>query len=562
MARKSRWLPNTEESSKLHSTISDAWVYSRISNETDKSEDSIDNQIAIAKEYIGSQPDLVFKDVFTDLGFSGTNFDRPGYRDMMAGILSGKVRCVVVKDLSRLGRTYIEVGELLFDTFIQYNVRFISVNDRYDSAAEDAGRKKLLILFKNLVNHMYSKDLGKKIKSSFMLKQQKGELLGCLPPYGYTFTTEGGGKRLQVEPVSAEIVKLIFDMRLQGCSSIKITDYLNQNGILAPRNHYYGLGLLTKDKDAVKTVWQNSYICNLLINEVYTGDQIQGKYERHGKRFDVRPKEEWIIHKDAHPAIVDKEQFDVVQELIAASKEKYKKRGNKLDENIYVGKVFCTRCGKAAKRGYYRKNKSEVKYTYRCRYCYDELKYTHGMDAVKPVTLEKLEAVVNTAIQNQMDACLDIDGLLDKIANSMPISQKKQMLAKERHKLQKEVRKAGDMLSAAYTHHLEGLLDSNEFELARSKFERDKQNAKAGLARLDNELSEYELDAVRQNECLVNFRSFKGFESLDKEIVGVLVNRIEINPTTKVVDVVLNFNDSFSRLVRLAKESEVLAYVR
>lgn len=562
MARKSRWLPNTEETPKPIIAISDAWVYGRISNETDKSEDSIDNQIAIAKEYIGSQSDLVFRDVFTDLGFSGTNFDRPGYADMMAGILSGDVRCVVVKDLSRLGRTYIEVGELLFDTFVEYGVRFISVNDRYDSFAEDAGRKKLLVLFKNLVNHMYSKDLGKKIKSSFMLKQHKGELLGCLPPYGYVFTTEGGGKRLQVETMSAEIVKRVFDMRLQGCSTIKITDYLNQNGILAPRNHYYSLGLLTKEKDAVKTVWQNSYICNLLTNEVYTGDQIQGKYERHGKSFDVRPKEEWIIHKDAHTAIIDREQFDAVQELIAASKEKYKKHGNKLDENIYVGKVFCTRCGKAAKRGYYRKNKSEVKYTYRCRYCYDELKHTHGMDAVKPVSLEKLESVVNTEIQNQMDACLDIDGLLDKIAGSTPITQKKQMLTRERQKLQKEVKKAGDMLSAAYTHHLEGLLDSNEFELARAKFERDKQCAEAGLVRLENEMSAYELDLVRQNECLVSFRNFKGFESLDKAIVSVLVNRIEINPTTNVVDVVLNFNDSFAKLERLAMESEVLAYVR
>jgi DNA invertase Pin-like site-specific DNA recombinase len=301
-----------------------AWGYVRISNDGEKSEDSIENQTAIIQDYVRDKTDLDLRSVVKDLGFSGTNFDRPGYAELLAGIISGDVQCVVVKDLSRLGRTYIEVGELLFDTFPAYNVRFISVNDNYDSFADDAARKKLLILFKNLVNHMYSKDMSKKIRSSFVLKQQKGELLGSIPPYGYQFTTEGGGKRLTIEPESAKIVKLIFDMRENGGSMVKIAEYLNCNDIPAPRNHYHKLGVLKNDKDAKRAYWHNGYIGNLLRNEVYIGSQIQGKYDRRGKIVEEKSKENWYIYENAHLAIIGKTQFENVQKLLDEAGENSK----------------------------------------------------------------------------------------------------------------------------------------------------------------------------------------------------------------------------------------------
>ncbi|MCL2227990.1 MAG: recombinase family protein [Oscillospiraceae bacterium] len=324
-------------------TAYSTWGYGRISMDSERAEDSIESQAAIIQDYVAdsSRPDLELKGVITDLGFSGTNFDRPGYAELMAGIVSGDVQCVVVKDLSRLGRTYIEVGELIFDTFPEYNVRFISVNDQYDSFADDAARKKLLILFKNLVNHMYSMDLGKKIASSFLIKQQNGELLGSLPPYGYLFTAEGGGKRLKPEPESAEIVKLIFAMREQGVSMVKIAEHLNRNNIAAPRNHYYNLGVLKGERNAKKAMWQNGFIGNLLKNEVYIGSQIQSKYDKRGRKTaTIKPRSEWFIYENAHAAIVSKTQFENVQSLLAESGKKYKKLGNKLEENIFVGKIL------------------------------------------------------------------------------------------------------------------------------------------------------------------------------------------------------------------------------
>lgn len=558
MARKSRFAPQPQESQQIKAIMTEAWIYGRISNENERSEDSIDNQIEIAKAYINEKNDLTLGGVFTDLGFSGTNFERPGYCDMLAGILRKQIHCVVVKDLSRLGRTYIEVGELLFDTFVEHNVRFVSVNDRYDSFADDAGRKKLLILFKNLVNHMYSKDLGKKIRSSFEMKQKKGELLGCVPPYGYMYTTEGGGKHLQIEPEAAKIVKLIFDMRLRGDSTIKITEYLNSNNIPNPRAHYNQLGITSNSKYLSDAIWGNSYICNLLVNEVYIGDQIQGKHERHGKKVRTRPKEEWVVHKDAHPAIVSREQFDAVQALIAEASEKYKKRGNTLDKNIYVGKIFCSRCGRAVIRQYH-ESKGRYKYIYQCRSCRNELSRTLGVGTIKTLPLEALENTVRSVIEKQINICLDMKLLLADISASESIVSKRQTLLNERSRYQKDATRAEEMLSAAYTHHLQGILDENEFALARLKFERDKQNAEVGFARAEQALKEYDIDTVQKNEGLISFSNFKGFTTIDETILDALVNKIIVTPVSNDVEVVLNFKDSFDKLDRLVAESEVKA---
>jgi len=554
----------TSESKKT--AVYGTWGYTRISVDGERSEDSIEGQTAIIQDYIAdkSRPDLELKGIIADLGFSGTNFDRPGYSELLAGIISGTVQCVVVKDLSRLGRTYIEVGELLFDTFPAYNVRFISVNDNYDSFADDAARKKLLILFKNLVNHMYSKDIGKKIRSSFALKQQKGEIIGALPPYGYIFTSKDCDKRLMIEPESAKIVKLIFDMREKGKSMIKIAEHLNHNGILAPRNHYYNLGVLTSKKNAQKTFWHNSCIGNILRNEVYFGSQIQGKYGKRGKVITGKPKEDWYIYENSHPAIIDKAQFENIQRLLSEAGEKNKKLGNKLDENIFIGKIYCSRCGKTMKRKY-RYNKKilsdgrrETKYSYYCRLCSAEMRY-QGTDRVPQLTYEKLEEIVISALQQQFEICVDIDALIKEVASSAVITDKCNKLRQEISKCRHDSKKADDMLSAAYTHHLAGLLNEKEFELARTKFERDKKAAEIKAERVKAELEGYDLEKQRKNAFITNFRSFKDFAKLDKAMISALIHRIEVVPFSNEINIALNFMDELEKLNTLIEESGVLA---
>jgi DNA invertase Pin-like site-specific DNA recombinase len=483
MARKSRKLNNSEENIIQLPVTIPAWVYARISNDGDRADDSIDNQIAICKEFIHIGSELTLGGVFTDLGYSGTNFERPGYSDMMAGILCGEVKCVVVKDLSRLGRTYIEVGELLFDTFVQHGIRFVSVNDQYDSFADDAGRKKLLILFKNLVNHMYSRDLGKKIKSAHAAKKKRGEPAG-LPPYGYRHGSDG--KCLVICPDEAEIVRQIFNMRQGGESASGIARLLNQSDTLTPQNRRFQLGEIGHENFSKRIVWTASFVSRVLHNETYTGALIQGKYGWNGKRHALLPKEQWIAHENTHEAIVSKEQFEAVARLLEVSAEKYRKIGDIPHvENRYSGKVFCTRCGKAALRADGGHRDGTIRFYYCCRYCIDDLKFEQGIKRVATLSLDKLDAIVAETLRKHMDKLVQFEDLAEILAQSDPLKQKLTALRKEQARLEKTVRDSERNLSAAYKHHLEGLLDLREYELVREKIENGKNEAEAMLSRLD-----------------------------------------------------------------------------
>ena len=565
MPRKSRRnLPNLpQEIINLPKIIKYAtWGYARISgNSSERTEDSIENQLAIIQEYATNRTDLNLQDMITDLGFSGANFDRPGYAKLMDGVMSGSVQCIIVKDVSRLGRSYLEVGELLFNILPTHNVRFISITDQYDSFSDDATRKKLFMIIKNLMNHMYSRDISAKIRASKALKQKNGELLGTLPSYGYIFTTEGGKKRLKIEPKSAEVVKLIFDMRMQGNSMVKIASYLNQEGIYNPRHHYYNLGILSNEKDSKNTLWLNNVIGNILRNEVYIGNQVQGKYEQQGMKSIAKPKEEWIVHQNTHPAIIDKEQFDSVQKLLNEAGIKFKKHGNKMDKNIFVGKVFCSRCGKALKRQYYHIKNGTI-YFYKCRNCDYELRRSKGFEKPPKFTLEQLEEIVTVILQRQIDVCVNMTELITDASNASAIVHKRNSLTAKLNQLQRDSKKADDMLATAYTHHLAGILDSKEFELAREKFERDKKYAEANAKQISDELAGYEIEKTQQNAFLTNFQRFKGFTKLDRCIIEALIQRIDISLLSNEISVTLNFTDELEKLNRIVEESGVLTDVR
>jgi DNA invertase Pin-like site-specific DNA recombinase len=556
MARKSRKASQSEEHTIQTVSLTPAWVYARISHDSDKADDSIDNQMAICKDFIHSGNELTLGGVFTDTGFTGTDFDRPGYAEMIAGILSGTVKCVVVKDLSRLGRTYIEVGELLFDTFVQYGIRFVSVNDNYDSFADDAGRKKLLILFKNLVNHMYSRDLGKKIKSAHAAKKKRGEPAG-LPPFGYRHG--GEERRLVVNPEEAAIVKEVFDMRQSGESASSIAKILNRNGIPSPQQRRYELGEISHDNFAKRIVWTAGLVSRMLHNETYTGSLFQGKYDCSGKKHVLLPKEQWIKHEDTHEAIISKEQFDAVAELLDALAEKYKKTGaTKTVENNYGGKVFCSRCGKVAARSDGGHIDTKVHYYYACPHCLADLKHELGLKRGSKLPLSKLDGLVMETLRAHMDTLVQFDELEKILAESDPLKEKRASITKERSRAEKTINNSERSISAAYTHHLEGLLDLREYELVRAKMENEKAEAEARLSFLAGEQAKYDAKNALENQWLVKFRAFREQETPTKEMIQTLIRRIVLVPMSNEVNIELNYTDAYEDLRQLMDESGVL----
>jgi len=552
MARKSRKPSALTKLIPKTATFA-AWGYARISIDGERSEDSIESQTAIIRDYVSDKPDICLKNTISDLGFTGRDFDRPGYIELLDGVKNGDVQCIIVKDLSRLGRIYIDVGELLFDTFPAYNVRFISINDQYDSFADDAARKKLLILFKNLVNHMYSKDLGKKIRSAHAAKQQRGELAG-LPPYGYKRGKDG--ITLALDDDTAEIVKTVFDMRIAGNSANSIAKRLTREGVPSPQNRRYQLGQITHEKFAKRIVWNVGMISKMLKCETYTGTLIQGKYDCDGKKHTMLPKEQWIRHKNTHPAIISREQYDAVQELIHDAAKKYERgKGEPLPENRYTGKIFCSQCGHAAVR--VTGGSTHVLFYYRCRQCDEDLKNEFRLKRSRKLPLVELDLAVMESLQKQMDLLIDSERLIKQLVKSEAHNQGRKALLKNQSKCRKSVAGADKTLSAAYTHHLEGLLDLREFEMIRKKAEKDRQDAVAGMERIQSELRKYSDMAKCYEHWREVYDRFRGVQIPTKELIHALVFRIELTPLTNELYVILNYGDEFEEYRGLLAESEV-----
>ncbi len=545
MARKSRKLP---ESPKSANKIFNTAVYSRISNDTERAGDSIETQITLIKNYLSEREDFKIYSVYADLGISGTGFERPEYLRMSEDIKNGKVNCVIVKDISRLGRNYISIGELIFETFIKYNVRFISINDNYDSFSETADRQKLLLLFKNLINHMYSKDLGKKISSSLSLKQQKGEPIGANPPYGYIFSDT---RKLIIEPESAKIVKYIFDMRLKGYSTIKITEQLNIQNINSPGNHYFNIGLLKHIKYSKKIIWNNSYICKLLTNEIYTGVLIQNKYKRIGRKFIEKPQNEWIYHNNNHPAIVTKNEFNDVQNLMRESRKKFKKKGNTFIENIFAGKLYCARCGKAAKRGHSGTEKSA---RYHCLSCNNEIRKENKLKSVPQIKLSDLENVVIESINKQIELCIEKEHLFEEITKNQSLLNKNELLVQRKNKLAQKEKTMENMISRDFMDFTDNLLNEYEFDLARRKFESDRQEIEKEMKSVDAQLEKFSQENIRKNEWLSNFKKFENFKKLDKSLISLLIKEISMTPLSNEINIEFNFQDSFNELTEILHE--------
>jgi len=537
----------TKEAYTPKVTVYATWGYTRISVDNEHSDNSIMSQTAIINNYANGKTDIDLRDVISDIGFSGTNFQRPGYEKLMDGVKRGEVGCVVVKDLSRLGRAYIEVGELLFNIFPVYQVRFISVNDNYDSFADDASRKKLMVLFKNLMNHMFSKDTSDKARSAHNLKKQRGEMAGLLP-YGYIRGDDG--KQLVPDGDAAEVVARIFDMRLSGQGVRSIARQLTMEGIPSPQNRRYELGRVKSERFSKPVIWNPSVISKILNYETYTGVVVQGKHYTKNKKSKCLPQEQWIKHENAHLAIISKEKFAKVQVLLAQANQASKKRNAVplRSENRYVGKTFCAKCGYAALRNMT---------TYYCSRCSARIKMESGMEKVPQLPVQTLDKVIMSSLQKQMDAVIDVAELATSLLKPDASNKKQMEFLRDRANCTKAIAASDKTLSTAYAHHLGGILDLREFEIIRTQVESDKQCA-------ENKLAEIE-ETLNQRAALQNghaywrdmYMKFRNETSPTKELIQTLVQRIEIMPLTNEVHVIFNFSDEFAAYRKILDESGV-----
>lgn len=307
--------------------------------------DSISSQRDMIRSFIKKQDNMEIYDIYVDDGWSGANFDRPEFKRMMKDIEAGHVDCVIVKDLSRLGRDYIEAGRLIQKTFPAFSVRFIALTDKFDSLTADYNETSLVVPVKNFVNDSYSRDISGKVRSHQKVKRENGDFIGAFAIYGYKKSAENRN-RLIPDDYSADIVRKIFAWRIEGYSSLAIAEKLDRMGVLSPMEYkkLQGVRLQTGFVMGVKSKWSSVAVKRILTNENYTGTLVQGREEKVSykvKKSVMKPKEEWVRVNGAHEAIVSREDFEIVQGLLQIDTRAV---SGEEKAHIYAGLLFCGDC--------------------------------------------------------------------------------------------------------------------------------------------------------------------------------------------------------------------------
>jgi len=337
MARKSRKHPALKLTSSR-----DTVGYICLSVRNSDPAGSIENQKQIIEKW-GQQNQIPFSHYYIDNGFSGKRVDRPGLQEMLQNIIADKIECIVVKDLSRLGRDYVEVGYYIDVVFPSLGVRFIALNDGVDTIHKN---NEMLVILKNVMNDLYARDTSNKIRAVKQSTFKTGKYVGCYAPIGYVKSPEDKHV-LVIDPVTAPVVTRIFDLRCQGYSYRKIATTLNNEHVPTPSSFYYmkrGKPNIRPDGD----FWAGQTVKSILRNEVYLGHMVQNKtgnvsYKIH-KQI-PKPKEEWVRVENTHEPLISQETWDMVRELDARN---VKFRSDKAGETaLFTGVLFCADCGTA-----------------------------------------------------------------------------------------------------------------------------------------------------------------------------------------------------------------------
>lgn len=379
-------------------------LYMRLSKEDEFCHEE-SNSIAIQRIMLADYVREHFPDArvleFADDGYSGTNFERPGVQELLDRVKNGEIGCIIVKDFSRFARDYIELGSYLEQIFPFMGVRFISVNDKYDSDEYAGNVADIDVNFKNLLYDLYSKDLSVKIKSSLRSIKEQGNFVGTEPPFGYMKDPEDR-HRLIIAEDEADVVRRLFEMYDSGMSSVEMAKELNREGAKTPAQIRVEKGMRTFKPKGGVYVWQHTSILRMLKNRDYIGDLVQGIVECRKMRGDKKltEPENWIITENHHEPIIDRELFDRVQERFKKPKSKWKRT----DGHMLVGRLVCGGCGRTLRHSV------SGKHYYWC----SGLNINHVDGCVKRVEDYFLEEVILYRLQQRIMELGEADRLLQE----------------------------------------------------------------------------------------------------------------------------------------------------
>lgn len=510
--------------------------------------ESIGNQRELIRAYIHEQQDIQLYDIYVDDGFSGSNFDRPEFKRMMCDIEAGRVNCVIVKDLSRFGRDYIESGRYIQKTFPALGVRFIALTDNYDSFTADSGTGSIVLPVKNFINDSYCRDISTKVRSGLEVKRRNGECISSFAVYGYR-KDEGKKNHLVPDEYAAGIVRKIFEWKIAGMAVSAIAERLNELGILSPKEYKKSLGLKYNGgfQGTGKSLWGNASVKRILTNEVYLGHLQQGKSQKINykvKKSVEKPREEWVCVENTHEALISEDDFQIVQNLLKSDS----RMGPKMDKSgLFAGLLFCGDCGEQMVRRIIRyKGKDKVYYICSTK---------NRGDGCSRHSIEEgtLKSLVESTVKKYANAFLEEKELFDR-AREQEADDFSEVSTYDREirRLKDEQDRYYSLCAGLYEDLRNGVVTKEEFERLHEGFEKKAVELGEAQKKQETLIREMFRKGVLSAGRLKAFQDCVELKEIDRHSLSSLVKRIYIYED-KRIEIEYYFMDQYQVMLGIGQ---------
>lgn len=514
---------------------------------------SISSQRLIIDRYLEGHPEMVPVDTYIDDGFTGTNFKRPELERLMHDVDEGKIDCIVCKDLSRWGRERIETGNYIAKIFRDKDVRFIAVNDHYDSLTATGSDNHLLMPIKALTNDSFSRDISLKVRSSQSVKRERGEYIAPFAPYGYKKDPENVNHLVIDEP-AAKVVRRIFAMRIEGVSANAIAAELTAEGIPTPSEHMRRNGInIGGGRSTAGAAWRPGQVIRILKNETYIGNTVQGKSTKVSykvNRIIKKPRNEWDIVEGTHEPVVSRADFEIVQSLM--DRDTIKRPGS-AGSYLFSGLLYCGDCGSAMYRRVSAwKDKRTIYYicsNYNNRSLGSEGCTRHSIreDDLVELVRDSLNRMIR-----EMCRCDELSRNLEnlRISREDAMDRDRDIL-----RLKTELEKCGILKASLYQDLKEGLISKDQFERYRAGYT-EKEHALTNAVRRQEELilKIYE-NGIAAEGILEQFREKPQVDELNHRLLVSLIDRILVYEDKKV-DIIYRYTDEMKKCVSIMEAAQ------
>ena len=518
-------------------------LYLRLSRDDgDKSEsNSITSQREILTDYVKKYPEFEIHGIYVDDGYSGTNFNRPDFIRMMDDVYEGEIQCVIVKDLSRLGRNYSETSRFIDDVFPRLNVRFIAINNGIDTAsnAMNAATQCISVGVTNVINESLAATTSVNVRGTLDHNRQQGKFIGSFACYGYMKDPTDHHK-LIIDPETAPIVQSIYKGFISGEGILSIVRRLNEFNVPNPST-YKAMKNPTYKYKGGGSLWTDRTIRRILQNEMYIGNMVQGKCEKISykiKQTREVPKEDWIIVKGTHEAIISENDFYKAQSLF---KKKIRMSPKKSTVDLFSGFVRCAECGYTLAKKSNNHSYGAYEY-YRC-----VSKSKMGKTACKgthTIRIDKLEKAVLVTLQTMIKTAIDMDEFVKKInplkANKADETLLERKIRKESAKLEKYKTAMVDL----YPDYKCGLITQDDYLMLKASMTEKIQNLEKSLAIMDEQYQKCKNGVVQENEFVENFKKYGEIQKLTRPMLVELLDTITVHENGEIT-IRWNFTDAY-----------------